>query len=303
MVRGAHASLFYPIAYRHMPMIREIDILVIGHMTADLVPGGRMLGGTVSYAAPTYAAFGHRVGILTSAACDEPLLGQLLPFGKVVSLPATSSLTYENVYSETGRQQFVRSTARAISFGDVPNGWMGAPYVHLGPLAAEIDPLEMARSFPNATVMLTMQGMMRAWNADGLVRFRPWFDADALGLIDIAVFSEEDILQHPEFTDEVRQVCKHVVVTNGRNGGTYFGGDTLFRYATLDVEPLDLTGAGDVFAASLLGVLPLVENDIKRAVAIAGRLAAYSITRSGVQSAPAESEIREAMDQVQGQTS
>ena len=61
------------------------------------------------------------------------------------------------------------------------------------PWPAEIDPLEMARIFPNATVMLTMQGMMRAWNEDGLVRFRPWFDADALGLIDIAVFSEEDI--------------------------------------------------------------------------------------------------------------
>ena len=74
----------------------------------------------------------------------------------------------------------------------------------------------------------------------------------------------------------------------------------MFRYTTLDVEPLDLTGAGDVFAASLLGVLPMVDSDIKRAVVIAGRLAAYSITRSSVQSAPTESEIREVMNQVQG---
>ena len=134
MERGAHASLFYPSAYRQTPMNGEIDVLVIGHMTADLVPDGRMLGGTVSYAAPTYAAFGHRVGILTSVACDEPLLGQLLPFGKVVSLPAHHHSLMKTCIAN-GRRQFVRATARAISFGDVPNSWMGAPYVHLGPLA------------------------------------------------------------------------------------------------------------------------------------------------------------------------
>ncbi|PJF33931.1 MAG: hypothetical protein CUN57_00865, partial [Phototrophicales bacterium] len=80
-------------------MTSEIDVLLIGHMTADLVPGGRMLGGTVSYAAPTYAAFGHRVGILTSAAYNESLLKYLLPFGKLMVIPSENSLTYENIYT------------------------------------------------------------------------------------------------------------------------------------------------------------------------------------------------------------
>ena len=68
-------------------MTSEIDVLLIGHMTADVVPGGRMLGGTVSYAAPTYASFGHHVGILTSAAYNEPLLRYLLPHGKLMVIP------------------------------------------------------------------------------------------------------------------------------------------------------------------------------------------------------------------------
>ena len=140
-------------------------------MTADLVPGGRMLGGTVSYAAPTYASFGLRVGMLTSAAANEPLLAHLRPFGQLIALPSQHSLTYENVYSERGRQQFVRATASPISFDDVPQLWSSAPYVHLGPLAAEIDPLEMARGFPNATIMLTLQGLLRRWDDDGLVSF------------------------------------------------------------------------------------------------------------------------------------
>ena len=119
-----------------MTATAEIDVLLVGHMTADLVPGGKMLGGTVSYAAPTYRAFGHRVGVLTSAAYDESLLSHLLPYGRVVYLPAPRSLTYENVYGDQGREQFVRATACNIRFGDVPNAWINAPYVHLGPLAA-----------------------------------------------------------------------------------------------------------------------------------------------------------------------
>ena len=74
-------------------MASAIDILLIGHMTVDLVPGGRMLGGTISYASPTYAAFGHKVGILTSAAHNEPLIGHLLPYGKLSVRPAEQSLT------------------------------------------------------------------------------------------------------------------------------------------------------------------------------------------------------------------
>ena len=279
----------------------EIDVLLVGHMSADIVPGGKMLGGTVSYAAPTYAAFGRRVGVLTSAAYDESLLSHLLPFGKVVSLPASSSLTYENVYSGARRQQFVRATACNIGFGDVPNGWIKAPYVHLGPLAAELDPLEMARNFPDATVMLTLQGLIRQWGENGLVRYRPWFNAEALRLIDIVVYSQEDIQQYAQLTEKVRKVCKHLVVTNGRNGGTYFSSGQESRFASLDVEPFDLTGAGDIFAASLLSVLPLVGNDVCKAVDIAGRLAAYSVTRSGLDSAPTLEEIDRELERLQGE--
>ena len=69
-------------------MTTAIDVLLIGHVTVDLAPGGRMLGGTVSYAAPTFAAFGHRVGIVTSAAANEPLLDQLRSHGELIVRPS-----------------------------------------------------------------------------------------------------------------------------------------------------------------------------------------------------------------------
>lgn len=272
-------------------MTAEIDVLVIGHMTVDLVPGGRMLGGTVSYAAPAYAAFGHNVGILTSAARDEPLLQHLMPFAKLKVLPAATSLTYENVYSECGRQQYVRATAQPLRFADVPVSWTDAPYLHLGPLAGEIDPREMAQHFPDATKMLTLQGLMRRWSDDGLVKFRRWFDEQALTCIDIVVYSEEDIHQYPQLTDQVRRVCEHLVVTNGRNGGSYYHDGGVLHYDSIAVEPHDLTGAGDVFAASLLGALAQLRGNVAKAVQVAGRLAAYSVTRSGLDSAPTPAEI------------
>ena len=272
-------------------MPSPIDVLVVGHVTADLLPGGRMLGGTVAYAAPVYAAFGLRVGVLTSAAYNEALLADLLPYCEVVSLPSAQSLTYENVYSEAGRQQFVRATAKPLRYAHVPVGWCDVPYLHMGPLAAEIDPLELARNFPDATKMLTLQGMLRRWDADGMVKFRPWFDAAALKLIDIIVYSEEDIRLHPQLTDDLRRCCQHVIVTNGRCGGTHYHAGGAMRYDSLAVEPVDLTGAGDVFAAALLGALPRLGGDVAAAVQLAGRLAAYSVTRAGLTSAPTRDEI------------
>ncbi len=272
-------------------MTTEIDILLIGHMTVDLAPGGRMLGGTVSYAAPTYATFGHRAGIVTSAAANEPLVDQLRSHAKVVVVPSEQSLTYENVYSEGGRQQYVRATASAIAYSDVPLAWRSAPYVHLGPLAAEINPRELARAFPDATVMLTMQGLMRRWDGGGKVKFKPWFDEDALKQIDIVVYSEEDVHQFPQLTAKMRRACKHLIVTNGRHGGTYYFEGVAMHYESIAVDPCDLTGAGDVFAASLLGALSALSGDVASAVRLAGRLAAYSVTRAGLNSAPTAAEI------------
>ncbi len=279
-------------------MTSEIDVLLIGHMTADLVPGGRMLGGTVSYAAPTYAAFGHRVGILTSAAYNEPLLRHLLPHGKLISIPAENTLTYENIYDEDIRKQYVRATAEPIVYGDVPNGWVNVPYVHLGPLADEVKPLEMAKKFPDAMVMLTLQGLMRRWDVDGRVHFKRWFDEEAFRLIDIIVYSEEDIYQYPQLTEELRPIVNHLVVTNGREGGAYYHNGDSFHYDSIEVQPRDLTGAGDVFASSMLSALPIVGNDVYKAVKIAGRLAAYSVTRTGVDSAPTKSEIEREIDEL-----
>src|SRR5262249_50787729 len=143
------------------------DYLLIGHATADLTPNGRMLGGTVSYAARVVRAFGFTTGILTSAAPDEVLLAELKPYAsEMVVLPADSISTFENIYSPTGRIQYLRAVAAKITANDIPAEWLKSPLVHLAPLTDEVDP-QIAHRFKDATVMLTLQGWLRRWDADG----------------------------------------------------------------------------------------------------------------------------------------
>jgi sugar/nucleoside kinase (ribokinase family) len=270
------------------------DYLLIGHLTADLTPTGRLLGGTVSYAARVIDSFGLKAGMLTSAAQDEPLLAELTPYvSDMVVLPAASTSTFENIYEPGGRIQYIRGVASKITVADVPTNWLAAPLVHLAPLTDEVDP-QIAHQFKDATVMLTLQGWLRRWDADGRVRFKPWFDADVLRDIDIVVFSEEDIAEVPELEAQFAGVVKHLFVTRAEHGGTYYRDGEPISYSTPQVELLHPTGAGDVFAASLLCALH-VTGDISTATRVAAQLAATSVTRLGLDSAPTAVEVAQSL--------
>src|SRR5688572_15183567 len=161
-----------------------IDTLLIGHSTADLVKGGRVLGGTVSYAAPIVQRFGHKVGILTSAAKDENLLEPLRSAAELVIYPAEKTTTFENIYRDGGRVQVVHGVAAPLRYEMLPADWRDAKLVHLAPLVNEVD-FAFASAFPNATVLLTPQGYMRQWGEDGHVKFKSFLDESVLRHINI----------------------------------------------------------------------------------------------------------------------
>ncbi|MDX2137134.1 MAG: PfkB family carbohydrate kinase [Chloroflexota bacterium] len=270
------------------------DYLLLGNITADLVPEGRALGGTVSYSAPTAAAFGLQVGLVTRAAAREPLLLQLADSTTICAHEAPETTTFENLYTPHGRVQYVRGIAGAVAYSDIPEAWRTAPLVHLAPIAGEVDPA-LARFFPHARVMLTLQGCLRQWGTDGRVHFRRWLDADVLRTIDVVVFSEEDIAESPEMEQEIVQVASHVVVTRAERGGTLYSGGAAVDYPTPVVQLVHPTGAGDIFAAALLCALHTLGNDYERACQVAARVAANSVTRVGLSSVPTLSEVAAAL--------
>src|SRR5512144_63375 len=113
--------------------LEPVDYLVIGHVAHDLTPQGPRLGGTAAYSALTARALGMRVGVVTAAGPET----SLMPLNniRVVSLESPRSTTFENIYHEQARTQYVRAQSERIDFQRVPEGWRRAAIIHLGPIA------------------------------------------------------------------------------------------------------------------------------------------------------------------------
>lgn len=271
-----------------------IDYLLIGHMTADLTPQGRTVGGTVSYAIRTAHAFGLRVGLVTSALPAEPLLNDLSPFGQIVVVPGPNTTTYENLYSDQGRVQYIRGVAADIAPADIPDVWRSAPLVHFAPIAGEADDPAMLELFSDSTIMATLQGWLRRWDEDGRVHFRRWNRAETLRRLNILVFSEEDIVEAPELIDELAPQTHSLFFTQAERGGIHFEYGVPSRYETPIRKVVNPTGAGDVFASSLLCAL-YITGSIRTATEVAAELAAESVTRFAIEGTPTPDEVRVAL--------
>ncbi|MCK6577196.1 MAG: PfkB family carbohydrate kinase [Anaerolineae bacterium] len=273
------------------------DYVLIGHITADLTPQGRIAGGTVSYAARTAAAFGWRVGIVTSCRPDEPLLDPFRSFADIHIIPADETTTYENIYTDHGRLQYVRGRAGEILAENIPDKLRSAPLVHLAPIADEIRS-GVAAYFGESTILATLQGWMRQWGPDQVVHFKPFDHENLLKRVDVVVFSEEDIAAAPETEAWVSARARHTFVTRAEKGGSYYHDGQHDSYTTPKVSVVEPTGAGDVFAASLLASLPLVAYDMSKAIRIAARLAANAVTRPGIQGTPSADEVRAVLETI-----
>jgi sugar/nucleoside kinase (ribokinase family) len=275
------------------------DYVLIGHVTADLTPQGRVAGGTVSYAVRTAHAFGLRVGVLTSTLPDDPVLYEIRPYAhELISLPAGETTTYENIYTPEGRVQYVRGVAAPIEPEDIPEHFRQAKLVHLAPIAGEINPAVASLFAPDATVLLTLQGWLRRWDEDGRVHFKRWFDPAALEHMDIVVFSEEDIVESPQMEQEFNGAVEHLFVTRAEKGGTHYHRGVGRDFTTCPAKVVNPTGAGDVFATSLLASHHALGADIEKATQIACLMGALAVTRVGLVSAPTPDEAAAALAEV-----
>ena len=169
----------------------ELDYLVIGHATRDLVDGTWTIGGTVSYAARTALASGCRVGVVTSTAPTLDL-SRALDGVLLARTPAAATTTFENVYTASGRQQVLHARAETLTPTTIPPDWR-AKIVHVGPVARECDQ-SLLDSLGDSFVGVTPQGWMRRWNQAGQVSSARWENAEPwLARADGVVLSAEDV--------------------------------------------------------------------------------------------------------------
>jgi len=270
--------------------LEPVDYLVIGHVAHDLAPEGPRLGGTAAYSALTAQALGLRVGVVTAAGPETSLAA--LNDIPVVSLESPRSTTFENIYNEHGRIQYVRAQATRIDFQRVPESWRGASIMHLGPIANEMDSILPENFFP-ALLGLSPQGWMRQWGADARVSSTRWENADAaLSRAGAVVISRDDVNGDDEMIEHMAHQTRVLAVTEAAAGAVlYWNGDRR-RFRAPRTPEADATGAGDVFAAAFFARL-LATRDPWEATRFATLVASRSITRVGLNGIPTPREIEE----------
>lgn len=275
--------------------LQPVDYLLIGHVAVDLTPAGKQLGGTVSYAALTARALGIRVGIVTSAGGDAPL--HLLDGIQISNIPTEQSTIFENIKTDYGRKQTLHHRAVPISFDHIPQVWRETPIVHLAPIAQEVDP-NLAGQFHSSWVGVTPQGWMRKWDENGLVLPQPWENSDPLlGQVGGVVMSIEDINRDLELVEWMAHHTRLLCLTEGDQGAVlYWHGDRR-RFRPIAVEEVESTGAGDIFAAAFFWRFSRT-RDPWEAARFATHLAAYSVTRPGLQGIPTQQEIEHCLMEV-----
>ncbi len=267
----------------------------MGHVAHDLTPTGPRLGGTVAYAALTARALGMRVGVVTAAGPETSL--EPLNEIPVISLPSPQSTTFENIYTEHGRVQYLRAQATRIDFNNVPKSWRSASIIHLGPIANEIKPTS-PKGFSPSLLGITPQGWMRTWNAEGRVSPSEWTDNEAaLAQAGAVVISREDVGGNDEVIEHIAHQTSVLAVTEGAAGAVlYWHGDRR-RFRAPEAQEIDATGAGDVFAAAFF-VRLFTTRDPWEATRFATLIASRSVTRLGLEGIPTSQEIEECMMEI-----
>jgi sugar/nucleoside kinase (ribokinase family) len=272
-----------------------VDYLVIGHVAHDLTPDGWRLGGTAAYSALTARALGMKVGILTAHGPETSL--DALNDIPVITSDSPYSTTFENIYTEHGRVQYLRAQATRLDLDMVPLAWRNASVIHLGPIADEMD--SAVPDWMSPTLLgVTPQGWMRSWDPEGRVSPAEWKDSESvLGKASAVVISREDVQGDDELIEHMAHQTQLLAVTEANDGCVlYWHGDRR-RFRALKVHEADATGAGDVFAAAFF-VRLLKTRDPWESARFATLIASRSVTRVGLAGIPTAEDIEECLMEV-----
>ena len=237
-------------------MTEGIRFLAIGHVTRDEFPGetGWRLGGTATYTAATAARLGAHAALVTRVGPKEreTLEARCRDLGiELSALPSEVTTTFAFRYEEGRRILRLRARARSLALADVPRELRSANAVVLGSVAHEID-RSLLGAFGDAAAVVTAQGYLREWSANGTIQPRRWEDvAEVTSRASAIVLSEEDVAGD---LDEPRRWAGHtpVIVTFAERGSLVLadGSEQMVPAFHAD-KVVDPTGAGDAFAAGL----------------------------------------------------
>lgn len=246
-----------------------VDVVVAGAVARDVTPDdprGWRLGGAAAFAALTMARLGLRVLAFLGADADAAgadELGLLRDAGvQVRLLPVLHGPIFENREGERGRMQRILGLSDPMlpPIGAGLAAAAGARGWYLGPVAAELPDAWLDAIPPGAPVAVGWQGLLRTFSVDGSVARREPGPATLLTRATLVCASQDDLAPSVELRSltALLEPRTTLVITHGADGGLVFdavdsrGRRRIRRYDAIPSRHVvDLTGAGDTFAAAL----------------------------------------------------
>jgi len=271
------------------------EYVVVGHVTRDVDEhgGGWREGGTATYAALTAARLGLRVGVLTATKPGRISLEQEGGI-ELVRCPSATATTFENVYLDDRREQYVRSVAESLIPSRLPVAWRQARIAHLGPIAQEVA-FEFLDAFSHALLGVTPQGWLRAWDDLGRVYPVACAQEDAvLRRADVIILSLEDLGNDRKWLDRLATEASLLVETRGAEGAVVFRNGVGTHVPAFWADEKDPTGAGDVFAAAFM-IRFSETRDPLDAARFANAVASFVVEAPGAANLPSMQGARERM--------
>jgi sugar/nucleoside kinase (ribokinase family) len=272
------------------------DFLALGVLTYDVTPEpgnshGRVRpGGAATFSALCAQALGLNVAVVASAAADYPV-DSILPGIEVLIIESEFTTFFQNVYSDDGeRTQVLGARSSSISRSDIPDEWLNAPIVFLGPLVQEL-PTDAVHWFTNAVVGAAVQGWLRRWDDYGRVTEESGpYPELASGYRLLSGSTTEFHESDPGEMEGWMNYTDILGVTCGSDGSRIYTGGEPAHVPAYAAEELDPTGAGDIWGASCL--VRLAEGaDPVEAAGFANAAASLSVEREGLIGVPTRSEI------------
>ena len=248
---------------------RGPTVVVVGSASRDLAeddPRGWRLGGGVSYSALTTARLGVPTAAIVgvdAAAATASEIDLLREAGVEVHLVHLEhGPVFVNIERPEGRLQLCGDHSDPIPVADVPDAWRAAPGWILAPVAAELPAAWAEVPSSEALVAVGWQGLLRELEAGQPVRHvAPRPDA-IVRRADLVGLSRDDVDRNVSLADLYGLLRRgaSLAVTHGDQGGLIVHGAHGDHEAALELrhypavpshDPVDPTGAGDVFLAAL----------------------------------------------------
>ncbi len=224
------------------------DILLIGHLCHDVIPAGFKAGGAVAYGAVVARQLGCKVRVLTSHGPDFSF-SELFSFAELKVVPASETTCFENIYTDQGRIQFLRSRAAELKPSALPRHWPEPDIALLAPIANEVD-FSFVDRFQGSQLCICPQGWFRKWDEEGRVSAKEPGPGNWPEKAEVISMSDEDLAGKPALETALRQRAKRLIITHGGNGAELITNGSAEHFPAKPARPVDSTGAGDVFATA-----------------------------------------------------